>query len=247
MKYSEQYNQMLDMIHRKEILAEDKTPKGDDVYLYGPILSEETRLFYEMFFGSDAGSISAIKFASLIKDRSGALTIRINSPGGVVSEGASIASLIESYDGEVTAIVDGACYSAAVDVLLAADIRKISKLGEVMVHRPFMGMIGNSEDFAKASKDLLGVEDTMLEYFSERTGQDKDIMRKLVNEETFLQPKQAREHGFINDSPRSTRNKQTLVKNEGWVNVERKASILKAEERMNVINAELRLRNLLSR
>ena len=144
--------------------------------------------------------MSAALFAEQLNKQQGDVTIRINSPGGVVTEGSAIASLMEEYEGEMNAIVDGACYSAAVSVLLAAKERRISKMGELMVHRPWTLVVGYSDEMRDTANNLEEIEETMLNFYTEKTGQDIERLRELMRAETFIQPKEAIELGFINNT-----------------------------------------------
>ena len=203
MKYEKDYKEMLKMmahlpVTKARLEADGEGRSDDEMYLYGPILDEQTRLLYESWLGDDAGIMSANKMAKLLAKMDGDITLRINSPGGIVSEGSAIASLIADYSrGTISAVIDGACYSAAVNVMLAAENRRISKLGEIMVHRPYTMAMGDADEMKDAAKNLEELENTMFDFVQERTGMERGKITEMVMRGTFLQPKDAIALGFV--------------------------------------------------
>lgn len=71
--------------------------------------------------------------------------ILIDSPGGMVSTGASIASSIHSCKGQVVAIARGICASAASLIWSAAHKSLVSPLARFMYHMSSHSDFGNSE------------------------------------------------------------------------------------------------------
>lgn len=72
------------------------------------------------------------------------LTVHINSPGGVVTDGLAIYNILRKHPGHVTAIIDGLCASAATFVALAADEIVMAEHSMMMVHNPWTVISGDA-------------------------------------------------------------------------------------------------------
>lgn len=71
-----------------------------------------------------------------LKGMSGPLTVRLNSGGGIASEGQAIYTALKDYEGEVTVIVDGVAASAASLIAMAGD-NIVMRLGSwMLIHDP---------------------------------------------------------------------------------------------------------------
>jgi ATP-dependent protease ClpP protease subunit len=89
--------------------------------------------------------------------------IFIDSPGGMVSTGAVIASAIDSCKGKVTGIARGFCASAASLIWSACHVNVASPLAVFLYHMSSHVDIGNSEDIRERATILVEyVKNTLL-------------------------------------------------------------------------------------
>lgn len=124
------------------------------------------------------------------------LTIRVNSPGGVATEGFAIFNLLAQRKGAVTARVDGLAASAASYIIMAAGRIEMAEASFLMIHNASVMTWGNKEDH-EASRELLSKIDAMMvRIYARRTGGDPDEIAALMTAETWLDPEEAKARGF---------------------------------------------------
>ena len=129
------------------------------------------------------------------------LVVEIASPGGSVSEGLDIMVWLNELSAQgkmiVTVVVANA-YSIASLIMLAADMKLISKHGEVMVHNPMVPQLEyvNANDLEEYTNELRKLEALMYEIYQAFTGLEKDVIKSLMDNETYLSADESVESGF---------------------------------------------------
>jgi ATP-dependent protease ClpP protease subunit len=107
--------------------------------------------------GSSPGEISAKDIADQLTQAKGFdVLLRVNSPGGEVSEALAIIAQVQSYRGKVVARVDGIAASAAGLIVAAAPVAEASPDAMLMIHGPRTYADGDAADL-RASADTLDV------------------------------------------------------------------------------------------
>lgn len=129
------------------------------------------------------------------------LVLEIASPGGSVSEGLEIMVWLDHLSSigiKVISIVVANSYSIASLIMLVADIRLISKHGKVMVHNPMIPELQyvNANELEKEVKSLRELESYMYDLYQVFTGLDREIIKELMDNETYLSPKEAVDYNF---------------------------------------------------
>ena len=128
------------------------------------------------------------------------LVVYINSGGGDVTTGNSIARAIEMHPAKTkTAHVVGTCASMATIVALSCDKIIMDALGQWMVHYPWSMVLGRSEDFAQTAIVQKDFEQWFLGLYCKRTGQTPEAMDELLKQEKWLTAAQALEMGFVDE------------------------------------------------
>ena len=176
--------------------------KGDtaEVRLYGTIINDMPENW--KFSKEDK---SAAEFDKAIKDvrASGAkkLLLRINSPGGVVSQAVAMRAILNAAGfEEITIRIDGICASAAtlISTIPGAHVA-IVEGGMIMIHNPIGGAFGNARDMENYAQYLRGIEDTSREMYAKRSGQSDEQIREWMDNETWFVAKSAVENGFADE------------------------------------------------
>lgn len=128
------------------------------------------------------------------------VVVEIDSPGGLVTAGSSIATLLKDYPGTVTAKIIGQAASAATVVALSADKIMMAPTATFMIHRVSVsGISGNSGDLDKYS-DVLSMQDKQFaNLYASKTGKTADEMLKLMADETYMSAQQAKDIGFVDE------------------------------------------------
>lgn len=129
------------------------------------------------------------------------LVLDIASPGGSVSEGLLIMDWLNELSSSgvlIVTLVSANAYSIASLIMLAAEIRLISKHGKVMVHNPMVPELSyvNANELEKHISSLRELEGFMYELYKVFTGLEENQIRLLMDNETYLSPSEAVQNGF---------------------------------------------------
>jgi len=136
------------------------------------------------------------------------VVLNISSEGGDVFEGLSMADLISSYPGEVTAKGIGIVASIATVVMLAADKSLMSKNGFFMIHNCWGMSMGNKEEMQKMIDLYEKVDEQMLNIYVAKIKNSgklvdgdikktKKMVAEMMTAETWMTAQEALNYGFI--------------------------------------------------
>ncbi|MDR4958207.1 head maturation protease, ClpP-related, partial [Bacillus sonorensis] len=69
----------------------------------------------------------------------------------------------------------------------------------MMIHNPYMGMVGNAAEFRKAADDLDKITESIVSTYLAKAGDklDDGTLRQLLDEETWLTADEALNYGLI--------------------------------------------------
>lgn len=123
------------------------------------------------------------------------ITLEINSYGGDVFLGIDIMNTLRSHKGKVTITITGIAASAASVIAMGADEIKMYSNTQLMIHNAWTFASGNAEDFKKVAKDLESIGESVLASYTHRV--DESTVKKLLDEETYMSAKKAKELGFV--------------------------------------------------
>lgn len=132
-------------------------------------------------------------------DQAGAfssITLRINSPGGDVFEGAAIYSLMRDSGKPVNVFVDGIAASAASVIAMAGDTITMSPVAMMMVHNAWTVCAGNSKEMRKCADLLDKVSGSMAQAYVDRTGKTAAEIQAVLDEETWMGAQECVDQGF---------------------------------------------------
>lgn len=140
------------------------------------------------------------QFRDELKQHSGNITVRINSPGGDVFAGVAIYNMLNEHDGEVTVKVDGIAASIASLIAMAGDNIVMLPGSMMMVHNPWTFAAGNADDLEQVVESLKKCAESMLPIYVARTGQDESKVKELLKAETWMTAEDAVELGFADEA-----------------------------------------------
>lgn len=123
--------------------------------------------------------------------------IHINSYGGDVFEGMAIYNLLKSRN--VTTYVDGLAASIASVIALAGKKVVMYKNTMIMIHNVWVLAAGDGDEMQKQSDRLKQINDLIVKIYMDKTGLKKDEVEALMKAETFLNAKDAKGKGFIDE------------------------------------------------
>lgn len=174
---------------------------NDTVYIYGDIGSA---YWYE--------GIGANEVMAMLRELDSTASchhIRINSPGGLVSDGLTITNLLLAHtslmrqdnpDFVLKTHCDGYAMSAASLIFMAGTERSVSLGGILMIHDALAWSTGNAETLRKEADNLDVLSASAADIYSKRCVADAkrnpEYFRKLMKAETYMTGDTAIEHGL---------------------------------------------------
>lgn len=145
-------------------------------------------------YGSSAtGNADFAELTACIENQIDTLEIYINSPGGSVFDGYVIHNELldlRARGVKVTAKVQLAASMASVFAMAADEILMLPT-GRMMIHDASLAIRGNAKQLSKAAAMVDGISQEIAEIYADRTGKPSKEMRALMQEETWMDAKQA--------------------------------------------------------
>lgn len=165
--------------------------KDNDIFIYGDIASQN-------YFDSD---VTAKQFADDLNACKGNVTIHINSNGGDCFTALAISNLIKQHKNFVTVSIEGICASAATLIACAGHKVLMASNALMMIHLPsvFLYDSFDAPELAKLQNSLEKVKGSIIEVYKNRTGLEVSDLEKMVEAETWLTAKEAKELNFIDE------------------------------------------------
>ena len=133
-------------------------------------------------------------------DRAGGqdVTIRVHSPGGSAFEGMAMHTALVDYPGNVTARVDGIAASAALILILGADVVTAPPTATLMAHEAWMLTIGNQHGLRDDLALLEGLDTQQFEMLARKTGESQGYWSDhLRNHDRFYTAREAADAGIV--------------------------------------------------
>ncbi len=132
----------------------------------------------------------AVRADQLVKDigslDAARLVVRINSPGGYVSEGIAIYEAIKRHPAHVITVVDALAASAASYIFQSGDERVMGRYSELMIHDAMIGVTGNAAELTEAARRMDRNSDTIARVYADRSRRgDVNTWREAMRAETW--------------------------------------------------------------
>lgn len=109
-----------------------------------------------------------------------AITVRINSYGGSVTDGIAIHNAIKRHDAHVTVSIDGIAASIASLIAMAGDTVEMAENAQMMIHAPWGGVMGNAQELREYADMLDGWSESMATSYASKSGmQAADVLALL--------------------------------------------------------------------
>ena len=147
-----------------------------------------------------ADDISSKNIANELKNLDvSTINLRINSGGGDVFTAIAISNLLKDHKANVIAHIDGLAASAATIITSACDKVIMPKNALFMIHNPWTVVGGEAKDMIKTAEQLDKVKNSIINTYKSKTNLEIEEISKLMDEETWLDPYEAKEKGFIDE------------------------------------------------
>jgi len=187
----------------------EQTPRGERAFdIYSRLLKE--RIIF--LSGPIDDYISNLVVAQLLflesENPEKAISIYINSPGGVISSGLAIYDTMQFIAPEVSTLCIG--QAASMGSLLLAGGEKGKRFAltnsRIMIHQPLGGFQGQASDFEIHAKEILHMKTVVNNILAKHTGQTIKKIEKDTDRDNFLDAEAAVQYGIV-DSILNTRDK----------------------------------------
>lgn len=161
-------------------------------------------LFLYDFIASNAGrgmGVSHQDMERATRNLKGPLLLRINSPGGEVSEAVGMYNLLTEYAatrGAVDVHIDAEASSAASFLAMVGGTVTAAKNSIIMIHRAWTLAAGNREDMERVANWLRITDESVLRpAYVQKSRKDATTIDAIMSAETFYTADQALNEGFI--------------------------------------------------
>ena len=137
-----------------------------------------------------------------LQDPKAPILLVINSPGGSVDAGFAIWDQIKMIKAPVTTLITGLAASIASVIALAAppNRRFATPNSRVMIHQPLIaGVIqGQATDLEIHAREILRTKEVLIELYVKETGNERSIVEKYIDRDTWMSAKEALDFRHIN-------------------------------------------------
>ncbi len=124
------------------------------------------------------------------------VTIRINSGGGIATEGAAIHAALTAHTGRKTIIIEGIAASAASVIAMAGDEIVMAMGAIMMIHDPSGFTFGTIAEHQLQIKALTALATAMAGIYADRSGRTVDEARADMQGELWMSPEEAVTAGY---------------------------------------------------
>ena len=130
-----------------------------------------------------------------LSETDGEVVVQINSGGGDVFAGSEIYTLLKNR-GNVKIEILGEAASAASMIAMAGHCT-MSPTALMMIHNVFTCASGDKNEMAHTSEMLNEADKAIATAYCDKTGKSEEEILEMMNQETWLNAKSAKEHGFV--------------------------------------------------
>lgn len=169
-------------------LIKNKSKKEATLTIFGDITSYP-------WDEKDVSSFNLSKQLSQLTDVK-TINVHINSYGGEVAEGLAIYNSLKNHSATVKTYCDGFACSIASVIFMAGDERIMSNASLLMIHNAWSYATGNAAELRKQADDLDKITQASVNAYMNHVSISEEELKKLLDEETWLDYKEALDKGF---------------------------------------------------
>lgn len=168
------------------------------IEIKGPIIPSDYQEVYD-YWGLEATSPSKVMKQLSEVDTTEDINVVINSTGGDVWSGSEIYTALKEHQGHVTVKIVGIAASAASFIACAGDTVKMSPTGQFMIHNAAFINQGDHQAMSKGAEVLQVTDESIRNAYKLKTHLDDEQLIEMMNKETWLNARQAKECGFVDE------------------------------------------------
>lgn len=178
----------------------EQTNRGERSYdIFSRLLNDRIVMLNEEVNNASAGVIVAQLLYLEGQDPEKDISLYINSPGGVITDGMAIYDTMQYIKCDVSTICIGMAASMGSFLLAAGAKGKRFALpnSEIMIHQPSGGAKGQATDISIHADHILRTKKRLNTILSQRTGQPIEVIERDTERDNFMTAQQALEYGLI--------------------------------------------------
>lgn len=148
----------------------------------------------------DESTAAATFVKELAALETGAITLRINSPGGSVTDGIAIYNALKRHPATVTTEIDGIAASIASLIAMAGDTVNMASNALYMIHAPWGFSIGNASEMRGMADTMDKFASAMAEAYADGTGKEASEFMALMadGKDHWFTAAEAEAAGYVN-------------------------------------------------
>ena len=189
------FNQLVPMVV-------EQTGRGERAFdIYSRLLKERIIFLVGPVNDSMASLVSAQLLFLESENPEKEISLYINSPGGVVSDGLAIYDTMQFIQSPVSTLCFGQAASMGSFLLAAGEKDKRFALpnSRIMVHQPSAGFQGQATDIEIHANEVLSLKKRLNEIYSKHTGKSVDEIKTALERDNFMTAEVAKSFGLVDE------------------------------------------------
>jgi ATP-dependent Clp protease protease subunit len=142
------------------------------------------------------------------------LLVRINSPGGLVFEAATMMAMLAEHKGGVDVQIDGLAASAASYIAMVGETIAITAGGMMMIHDPWSIVMGDARDMRAEAELLDKIAVNLVDAYARKSGKPTDEIRSAMLAETWYTADEAIDFGLADEKIETVAAKACVIPQE---------------------------------
>ena len=178
----------------------EQSGRGERAYdIYSRLLKERIIFLVGAISDNAASLVTAQLLFLESEDPKKEIYFYINSPGGLVTAGLGVYDTMQYIKPDVSTFCIGQASSMGSFLLAAGAKGKRFSLpnSRIMVHQPSAGFQGQATDIEIHANEILFLKKRLNEMYANHTGRTIDEIKKALERDKFMNPKDAKEFGLI--------------------------------------------------
>ncbi len=180
----------------------ESSGRGERAFDIFSLLLKERIVFLGSEIDDDVANLIIAEMLYLeAEDPEKDITLYINSPGGAAYAGMAIYDVMQHVRCDVSTTCVGMAMSAAAMVLCGGAKGKRFALpsSKVMIHQGHAGTRGAPTDMEIQLREVLSLTQKMAEIIAFHSGKPVEDVKRDIDRDYFLTPREAREYGLIDE------------------------------------------------
>ena len=120
------------------------------------------------------------------EDESKEITMYINGPGGVISDGLGLIDIIKSIKAPVNTVCVGLAASMSALIFINGDRRYMLPNSQLMLHQPLGGAFGQASDIELLSAQILKTKANIHQMIANSSALDVKKIEKLTDRDCYI-------------------------------------------------------------